>query len=239
MKGKNYSVKSTGDVITFSGRYSSDRGQAAAITFYVFVGMLCCGLVLSIAAPGGSLWYGLVLLTPAAPWYYFKNADRCAKESVVLRAVRLLAHVASSMLRRCVTVDTAMLDVARASMVFDGAGSACACACKLACCAELACALHCSRCCTLLFEQCEKSSSTLSLVQHIVHNVSAARREEEFSIKMVTSDDEKTVDVVVQGDEEEITRMTKELGMQVRLHDFPRFCECYLLLLLCFVVSES
>lgn len=33
---------------------------------------------------------------------------------------------------------------------------------------------------------------------------------------MVTSDDEKTVDVVVQGDEEEITRMTKELSLQAR-----------------------
>ena len=39
-------------------------------------------------------------------------------------------------------------------------------------------------------------------------------REEEFSIKMVTSDDDKTVDVVVQGDEEEITRMTKELALK-------------------------
>ena len=41
-----------------------------------------------------------------------------------------------------------------------------------------------------------------------------ACREEEFSIKMVTSDDEKTVDIVVQGDEEEITRMTKELALR-------------------------
>lgn len=77
MKNYNYEVKSTGDVITFSGNYRSTRGQAAAITFYMLVGMICCGLVLSIAAPGGNLWYGLVLLTPLAPWYYYKNADRC------------------------------------------------------------------------------------------------------------------------------------------------------------------
>jgi acylphosphatase len=39
-------------------------------------------------------------------------------------------------------------------------------------------------------------------------------REEEFSIKMVTADDETTIDIVVQGDEEEITRMTKELQLR-------------------------
>lgn len=44
-------------------------------------------------------------------------------------------------------------------------------------------------------------------------NLSMACRQEEFSIKMVTSDDEKTVDIIVQGDEEEIERMTKELGL--------------------------
>lgn len=78
MKSYNYDVKSTGEVITFEGNYRSTRGQAAAITFYMFIGMLSTGLVLSIAAPGGALWYSLVLLTPAAPWYYYKNADRRA-----------------------------------------------------------------------------------------------------------------------------------------------------------------
>ena len=78
MKNYNYSVKDTGEVIKFSGNYRSSRGQAAAITFYMLIGMISTGLVLSIAAPGGNLWYGLVLLTPLAPWYYYKNADRCA-----------------------------------------------------------------------------------------------------------------------------------------------------------------
>ena len=78
MKSYNYEVKSTGEVITFEGNYRSTRGQAAAITFYMFVGMLSTGLVLSIAAPGGALWYSLVLLTPLAPWYYYQNADRHA-----------------------------------------------------------------------------------------------------------------------------------------------------------------
>jgi hypothetical protein len=76
MKNYNYDVRGTGAVITFSGNYRSARGQAAAITFYMFMGMLCCGLVGSIAAPGGNLWYGMVALTPLAPWYYYQNADR-------------------------------------------------------------------------------------------------------------------------------------------------------------------
>jgi Cofactor assembly of complex C subunit B len=81
MKNYNYTVKSTGEVITFAGNYRSRRGQAAAITFYMLMGMLSCGLVLSIAAPGGAFWYSLVLLTPLAPWYYYRNADRCALRS--------------------------------------------------------------------------------------------------------------------------------------------------------------
>lgn len=35
----------------------------------------------------------------------------------------------------------------------------------------------------------------------------------QFKVKMVTSDDEKTTDIVVQGDEEEIERMRRELGL--------------------------
>lgn len=37
-------------------------------------------------------------------------------------------------------------------------------------------------------------------------------RAEEFSIKMVLSDDESTVDIMVQGDDEEIERMRKEFN---------------------------
>jgi hypothetical protein len=86
MKNYNYDVKSTGEVITFVGNYRSIRGQAAAVTFYMLVGMICCGLVLSIAAPGGNLWYGLVLLTPLAPWYYYQNADRYGSNAQSPRA---------------------------------------------------------------------------------------------------------------------------------------------------------
>ncbi|KAL4425022.1 hypothetical protein ABPG77_001800 [Micractinium sp. CCAP 211/92] len=40
-----------------------------------------------------------------------------------------------------------------------------------------------------------------------------AERTEEFKVKMVTSDDEQTTDIVVQGDDEEIERFWKELGL--------------------------
>jgi hypothetical protein len=40
-----------------------------------------------------------------------------------------------------------------------------------------------------------------------------AERTEEFRVKMVTSDDERTTDIVVEGDDEEIERFWKELGL--------------------------
>ena len=39
-KRYNYDVKETGEVIVFEGIYAADKGQAAAITFYTFVGEL-------------------------------------------------------------------------------------------------------------------------------------------------------------------------------------------------------
>jgi hypothetical protein len=40
-KKYNYSVKATGEVITFSGLYAADKGQAAAVTFYTFFSEFC------------------------------------------------------------------------------------------------------------------------------------------------------------------------------------------------------
>lgn len=37
-KKYNYEVKQTGDVIRFEGQYAASKGQAAALTFYVFMG---------------------------------------------------------------------------------------------------------------------------------------------------------------------------------------------------------
>ncbi len=39
----NYEVKEMGEVITFAGLYAADKGQAAAVTFYTFVGGFCAG----------------------------------------------------------------------------------------------------------------------------------------------------------------------------------------------------
>lgn len=40
-----------------------------------------------------------------------------------------------------------------------------------------------------------------------------ADRQEEVRVKMVTSDDDKTTDITVEGDEEELDRLSKELGL--------------------------
>lgn len=113
-KKYNYEVKDAGDVIRFVGNYKASRGQAAALTFYVFMGLGSTALVLSIAAPfGGNYWYGLTLLSPLAGGYYWKRGSR----------------------------------------------------------------------------------------------------EEQFAVKMVTADDDSTTDIVVEGDTEEVTRMSKELQL--------------------------
>lgn len=51
-KKYNYQIKETGDVITFEGIYAPDRGQAAAVTFYTFVGESQVSLLL---APGDAV----------------------------------------------------------------------------------------------------------------------------------------------------------------------------------------
>lgn len=73
----NYEVKERGEVITFVGNYKGSIGQASALVLYTFFGLGSAALVLSIAAPfGGSYWYGLTLIAPAAGWYYLKQGDR-------------------------------------------------------------------------------------------------------------------------------------------------------------------
>ncbi|GIL74849.1 hypothetical protein Vretifemale_4714 [Volvox reticuliferus] len=113
-KRYNYSVKETGEVITFEGIYAADKGQAAALVFYTFCAMASVALVLSILVPSvGNWWYGLTAVSPAAYAYYMQKGTR----------------------------------------------------------------------------------------------------PEQFKVKMVTSDDEKTTDIVVEGDKEEIERFWKELGL--------------------------
>ncbi|GLC49810.1 hypothetical protein PLESTB_000311100 [Pleodorina starrii] len=113
-KRYNYTVKETGEVITFEGIYAADKGQAAALVFYTFCGMASVALVLSILVPSvGNWWYGLTLVSPVTYTYYMQKGTR----------------------------------------------------------------------------------------------------PEQFKVKMVTADDEKTTDIVVEGDKEEIERFWKELGL--------------------------
>jgi len=65
-----------GEVITFEGNIAPERGTAAYITFCVLVGLLCIGLVCSIALPGGDAWYALALASPLSGKYYLDNAGR-------------------------------------------------------------------------------------------------------------------------------------------------------------------
>ena len=81
----NYVIADAGEVITFEGNIAPERGTAAYITFCVAIGLLCIGLVCSIALPGGNLWYSLALLSPLSGGYYMDNAGR--KERVKVKMV--------------------------------------------------------------------------------------------------------------------------------------------------------
>ena len=84
-KRNNYVVAEAGEVITFEGNIAPERGTAAYITFCVAIGLLCVGLVCSIALPGGNFWYSLVLISPLSGKYYLENAER--KEKVKIKMV--------------------------------------------------------------------------------------------------------------------------------------------------------
>lgn len=76
-KHYNYAVKEMGEVITFVGLYAANKGQAAAVTFYTFVGMGSIALVLSTLNPEvGGWWYLLTLLSPGAWFYYMGKGTR-------------------------------------------------------------------------------------------------------------------------------------------------------------------
>ena len=81
----NYVVADAGEVITFEGNIAPERGTAAYITFCVLIGLLCIGLVCSIALPGGDAWYALALASPLSGQYYLDNAGR--KEQVKVKMV--------------------------------------------------------------------------------------------------------------------------------------------------------
>eukprot|EP00200_Dunaliella_tertiolecta_P003978 CAMPEP_0202351090 /NCGR_PEP_ID=MMETSP1126-20121109/7891_1 /ASSEMBLY_ACC=CAM_ASM_000457 /TAXON_ID=3047 /ORGANISM="Dunaliella tertiolecta, Strain CCMP1320" /LENGTH=294 /DNA_ID=CAMNT_0048943171 /DNA_START=126 /DNA_END=1010 /DNA_ORIENTATION=+ len=76
-KKYNYETKEMGEVITFVGTYGASKGQAAALTFYTFVGMASVALVMSLVVPQiGNWWYALTLFAPGAWFYYFSRGTR-------------------------------------------------------------------------------------------------------------------------------------------------------------------
>jgi len=85
-KNNNYRVKDAGETITFEGAIAASKGQAYALSFYAFVGLLCTALVLSIAVPAvGDNAYFMVLLSPGAGYYYYTNAER--KDEIQVKMV--------------------------------------------------------------------------------------------------------------------------------------------------------
>ncbi len=130
-KKYNYSVKNTGEVITFSGMYAADKGAAAAVTFYTFVsewigsdlvasivrgqtnpfwsGMASVALVLSTLYPEvGNWWYALTLLSPGAWFYYFARGTREEEvrwEDAMQTALRKLPRSRVQMKVKMVTSD--------------------------------------------------------------------------------------------------------------------------------------
>lgn len=79
---RNFELKDAGKVVTFRGKLAKRSGQAAFLTFCVFVSLLSLGLVLQTveaAALGegeglGNWWYAVSVLSPLAGKYYIDNS---------------------------------------------------------------------------------------------------------------------------------------------------------------------
>jgi hypothetical protein len=74
--------------ITFEGLVSPSWFLAIFLTLLTAVGLLCLGLVLSMVVPSaGQLFWGLVLLSPLAGWFYWKGSSRPEQVCLKLDAV--------------------------------------------------------------------------------------------------------------------------------------------------------
>jgi hypothetical protein len=74
--------------ITFEGLVRPSRFLAIFLTLLTAVGLLCLGLVLSMAIPNpGKLFWGLVLFSPLAGWFYWKGSGRPEQVCLKLDAV--------------------------------------------------------------------------------------------------------------------------------------------------------
>ena len=57
------------------------------------------------------------------------------------------------------------------------------------------------------------AAASLSSVETLVLKRCAHKLKSVLQVKMVTADDDSTTDIVVEGDQEEVTRMSKELQL--------------------------
>lgn len=87
------------DSVTFEGIVRPSVFLAIFLTLLAAIGMLCLGLVLSLLLPSfGMIFLSLVLLSPAAGFFYWKKARR--KEQVSLK----LENTKSESLQSRITV---------------------------------------------------------------------------------------------------------------------------------------
>ena len=74
--------------ITFEGLVRPSWFLTIFLTLLTAVGLLCLGLVLSMAMPNlGKLFWGMVLLSPLAGWFYWKGSGRPEQVYLKLDAV--------------------------------------------------------------------------------------------------------------------------------------------------------
>jgi hypothetical protein len=79
---RGFELKDAGKVVTFKGKLAQRRGQAAFLTFCVFLSLLSLGLVVSTVEAAtlgegqglGTLWYAISLVSPLAGKYYLDNS---------------------------------------------------------------------------------------------------------------------------------------------------------------------
>ncbi|KAG8470191.1 hypothetical protein KFE25_008612 [Diacronema lutheri] len=92
-QANNYKIKTAGDTIIFEGKKIGTKGQAAFLTFCVFMSLGSLSLVLTIfekQAFGdsgfqlGNLWFLSTLVSPLAGKYYLDNSERTDEVSVKL-----------------------------------------------------------------------------------------------------------------------------------------------------------
>jgi hypothetical protein len=72
--------------VTLAGQVRPSLFLASLLTALVVVGLMCLGLVFSIALPQGGLgWLGLVALSPLATLFYWRKASR--QENILINVV--------------------------------------------------------------------------------------------------------------------------------------------------------